>query len=634
VAAATALNAPLGSLYAFSVFLKPLEALLGVSRGDLATVFAFASAGFGVGMNLAPYVFGLASPAMLVLACAAVSAVGVAIAASAGGLLQLAIGYGVLFGIGGGAAYILAQQAVNMSLTSRHGLVNGYIVSLYPAGAMIAAPVFGWSIAAFGVRATLGGFAVVLALTGALSAWLISHPGLTLPAASSVEPAATERRRAVFWRLCIVFFLAASAGLMVLSQAAGIIAAYGGTTALAVYGTTFIAASIAVARVGGGWMVDWLTIPGVAAGAHAVALAGNLALTVWPGAGVSVLALTLVGIGYGIISGLTAAAVAVYWRRALYGRMASRIYLAWCAAAIVLPIAAGRLFDLTQGYGVAILIAAGGNVLGIAVALGLPSQRAEEARGHEREAASGRSASLSEAWEREAAQWIAWARAPGHDSYWRFHRDQFLELVPAPGRLTLDIGCGEGRLTRDLSARGHTVVALDASPTMISAAREADPTGDYRVADAAKLPVRDAVCDLAIAFMSLQDLDDMPGAVAEIGRVLMPGACVCLAVVHPLNSAGKFADEAADSPFIVRGSYLGESPYRDVVSRDGHDMTFHSRHRPLESYSRALEAAGLYVDAIREHPMPASAIHLARSLRWTRVPLFLHLRARKPPISG
>jgi MFS transporter, OFA family, oxalate/formate antiporter len=131
--------------------------------------------------------------------------------------------------------------------------------------------------------------------------------------------------------------------------------------------------------VGGGWMVDWLTIPGVAAGAHAVALAGNLALTVWPGAGVSVVALTLVGIGYGIISGLTAAAVAVYWRRALYGRMASRIYLAWCAAAIVLPIAAGRLFDLTQGYGVAILIAAGGNVLGIVVALGLPAQRAKDA---------------------------------------------------------------------------------------------------------------------------------------------------------------------------------------------------------------------------------------------------------------
>lgn len=379
VAAATVLNAPLGSLYAFSVFLKPLEVLLGLTRGDLALVFALASAGFGIGMNLAPQVFGLASPAMLVLACAVVSALGVGIAASAGGLVQLAIGYGVLFGVGGGAAYILAQQAVNLSLTSHHGLVNGYVVSLYPAGAMLAAPLFGWSLGEFGVRATLGGFAVILGVTGSLSAWLISHPGLTLPAAASITPAETERRRPVFWRLWVVFFLAASAGLMVLSQAAGIITAYGGGTTLAVYGTTFIAGSIAVARIGGGWMVDWLTIPGVAAGAHAVAFMGNIALTLWPGAGVSVVALTLVGIGYGVISGLTAAAVAVYWRRALYGRMASRIYLAWCAAAIVLPITAGRLFDLTEGYGVAIMIAAGGNVLGVLIALGLPQQRAKNA---------------------------------------------------------------------------------------------------------------------------------------------------------------------------------------------------------------------------------------------------------------
>ena len=184
-----------------------------------------------------------------------------------------------------------------------------------------------------------------------------------------------ERRRSVFWRLWVVFFLAASAGLMVLSQAAGIISAYGGAAALAVYGTTFITATIAAARLGGGWMVDWLAIPTVAAGAHAVALAGSVVLTFWPGPGMSVLALALVGLGYGLISGVTAAAVAVYWRHALYGRVASRIYMAWCAAAIILPVIAGRLFDLTQGYGTAVLIAAGGNALGVLVSLGLPRQR-------------------------------------------------------------------------------------------------------------------------------------------------------------------------------------------------------------------------------------------------------------------
>ena len=88
----------------------------------------------------------------------------------------------------------------------------------------------------------------------------------------------------------------------------------------------------------------------------------------------AVLALALVGLGYGVISGVTAAAVAVYWSRALYGRVASRLYLAWCAAAVVLPIVAGRLFDLTHGYEMAVRIAAGANVLGVLVALGLPRQ--------------------------------------------------------------------------------------------------------------------------------------------------------------------------------------------------------------------------------------------------------------------
>jgi OFA family oxalate/formate antiporter-like MFS transporter len=373
VAAATVLNLPIGSFYAFSVFLKPLEAMLGLSRADLAFVFALAAAGFGAGMNVAPSVYRLTSPAVLVLASAAASTLGGALAATAGGLPQLAIGYGVLFGAGGGASYILVQQTLNLAVTRRHGLVNGYAVSLLPAGAMIAAPLFGWCIGTFGVRATLWALAGVLALTGAISARLIARSGVRLAATAIGDaPRAEERRRVVFWQLWLVFFLAASAGLMVLSQAAGIIVAYGGATALAVYGTTFIAGTIAVARLGGGWMVDWLTIPTVAAGAHAIALAGNAALTVWPGPGVSVLALALVGVGYGLISGVTAAAVAVYWRRALYGRIASRLYLAWCAAAIVLPIAAGRLFDVTHSYRTAVLISAGSNALGILIALGLP----------------------------------------------------------------------------------------------------------------------------------------------------------------------------------------------------------------------------------------------------------------------
>jgi 2-polyprenyl-3-methyl-5-hydroxy-6-metoxy-1,4-benzoquinol methylase len=84
-------------------------------------------------------------------------------------------------------------------------------------------------------------------------------------------------------------------------------------------------------------------------------------------------------------------------------------------------------------------------------------------------------ADLAAAWREHSDEFIAWAREPGHDSYWRFHRDLFLDLLPPPGRRTLDLGCGEGRLSRDLAARGHSMVGVDLAPEMVDAARAADP---------------------------------------------------------------------------------------------------------------------------------------------------------------
>jgi Methyltransferase domain len=56
-------------------------------------------------------------------------------------------------------------------------------------------------------------------------------------------------------------------------------------------------------------------------------------------------------------------------------------------------------------------------------------------------------------------------RAPDHDSYWAFRRDQLLQLLLLPLQQTVDIGCGEGRLTRHLKAIGHHVIGIDASPS-------------------------------------------------------------------------------------------------------------------------------------------------------------------------
>lgn len=240
------------------------------------------------------------------------------------------------------------------------------------------------------------------------------------------------------------------------------------------------------------------------------------------------------------------------------------------------------------------------------------------------------SADLRAAWEEHAADFIAWARKPRHDSYWLFHRDQFLELLPAPGRRTLDLGCGEGRLSRDLKAIGHDIVAVDLSPTMLAAASEADPDLEAHLVDAADLPFDDASFDLVVAFMSLQDMDDVDGAIAEAARVLEPGGRFCIAVVHPLASAGRFTGEDASSPFVIEGSYLESFRYSDSFARDGLEMTFVSERRPIQGYVDALANVRLVVDRLRETDVPDSGIVRPRSRRWQRIPLFLHIRALKP----
>jgi SAM-dependent methyltransferase len=238
-------------------------------------------------------------------------------------------------------------------------------------------------------------------------------------------------------------------------------------------------------------------------------------------------------------------------------------------------------------------------------------------------------ASMSD-WEGEAENWVRWARTPGHDSYWHYSHPFFEAVVPPPGRRTLDLGCGEGRVARDLAGLGHVVLGVDVSPTMVRFAEEADPDGHYLVADASRLPLPNESFDLVVAYNSLMDMDDMPSAVREAARVLEPGGRLCVSVTHPVNDAGAFVGDGPDATFEIKGSYFGPRRFEQTEQRDGIAVTFRGWVYSFQDYAEALERAGLLIETIREPPAPPAAVEQRPAYqRWQRIPIFLQFRALK-----
>ena len=110
-------------------------------------------------------------------------------------------------------------------------------------------------------------------------------------------------------------------------------------------------------------------------------------------------------------------------------------------------------------------------------------------------------------------------------------------------------------------------------------------------ADAARLPFGDGSFDLVVAFMSLQDIDDLSAAVAEASRMLEPGGRLVAAITHPTSTAGSYLGDRNDDAFALVRPYF--KPARHVYSTEtasGETVQLHGEHRPLEAYSRALSS--------------------------------------------
>ena len=218
--------------------------------------------------------------------------------------------------------------------------------------------------------------------------------------------------------------------------------------------------------------------------------------------------------------------------------------------------------------------------------------------------------SEAEAWNKGSHEWVERIRS-GMGGRVHAHDASLYELLPPPRGLTLDVGCGEGRLTRELTARGYDAVGFDASETLVGEARSAHPEGRYEVASIDALPLDDGPAPLAVCVNVLPHVRELEPAARELARVLAPGGELLVGTIHPVAQVGTYDEET------------GELRVRGYFDRDLHPVALgehevHHRHRTFEDQLRTFLAAGFTLADLREVPGHDRAVPLYLDLLFAR----------------
>jgi ubiquinone/menaquinone biosynthesis methyltransferase len=133
------------------------------------------------------------------------------------------------------------------------------------------------------------------------------------------------------------------------------------------------------------------------------------------------------------------------------------------------------------------------------------------------------------------------------------------------GTAVLDAACGTGDIAFEAAARGARVVGLDVTPGMLRLARQRPEAPGARVSfvtgDMIALPFPDASFAVVTTGYGLRNVPDLPAALAEIRRVLVPGGCL---LSLDFNRPGNPLARAVYLTYLtIVGSALGVALHRD-----------------------------------------------------------------------
>jgi SAM-dependent methyltransferase len=97
------------------------------------------------------------------------------------------------------------------------------------------------------------------------------------------------------------------------------------------------------------------------------------------------------------------------------------------------------------------------------------------------------------------------------------------------GTELLDVGCGAGLAAQMAAQRGAVVSGLDATPELLSIARERVPNGEFTIGEIESLPYAEDSFDAVVGFNSFQYAASPRVALEQARRVTRPGAPVVIA---------------------------------------------------------------------------------------------------------